>query len=190
MSSTTDSGRPATSKSGATAARVAAALEGLKVRVVEAKDGMHTLVVERSDLAEVLARLQSRAQFEQVTFITGVDHLPAQPRFEVVHQLWSLIHRDRVRLKTFVTLEDPVVPTATHLWPGAAFMERECFDMFGIRFDGHENLRRLLMPEDYEHHPLRKEFPHHGIEPDKLYRAWEKERREEFFERRGAEEAR
>jgi NADH-quinone oxidoreductase subunit C/D len=55
-------------------------------------------------------------------------------------------------------------------------MERECWDMFGIRFDGHENLRRLLMPEAYGHHPLRKEFPHQGIEPDRLYREWERER--------------
>jgi NADH:ubiquinone oxidoreductase subunit C len=55
-------------------------------------------------------------------------------------------------------------------------MERECWDMFGIQFDGHENLRRLLMPEAYGHHPLRKEFPHQGIEPDRLYREWNRER--------------
>ena len=189
MSAATDSGRPAAAAT-PTAKRVAAALEGVEYRTQGARDGMHTVVVDRKDLADVLGRLQSRAQFEQATFITGVDHMPANPRFEVVHQLWSLSHRDRVRIKTFVTLEDPVVPTATHLWPGTAFMERECFDMFGIRFEGHENLRRLLMPEDYEHFPLRKEFPHHGIEPDKLYRAWEKGRREEFFERQSAEKNR
>ena len=72
------------------------------------------------------------------------------------------------------------MPTCTDLFPGAAFMERECYDMFGVRFEGHAHLRRLLMPEAYGHHPLRKDFPHQGIEPDRLYREWDRERRAEW----------
>jgi NADH-quinone oxidoreductase subunit C len=170
-----------------TLARVAGALDDIVHKVVDARDGMPTISVERDDLTTALERLKSRAGFEQMTFVTGVDHMPAEPRFEVVHQLWSLANRDRVRVKTRVRADDAWVPTCVHMWPGASFMERECFDMFGIRFEGHPDLRRLLMPEEYEHHPLRKDFPHHGIEPDKLYRAWERERREEFF-RRSAQE--
>ncbi len=173
----------------ATIARVAGALDGVLHEFVETRDGMPTLIVPRDGLVEVLSRLKSRASFEQATFVTAVDHLPATPRFEVVHQLWSLTHADRVRLKTRIAVDAAWVPTCTHLWPGAAFMERECYDMFGIHFEGHHNLRRLLMPEEYEHHPLRKEFPHQGIEPDRLYRAWEKGRREEFFERRAKEDS-
>ena len=71
-----------------------------------------------------------------------------------------------------------MLPTCIDLWPGAAFSERECWDMFGIRFEGHvPNLERLLMPEPYEHFPLRKDFPHQGIEPDRLYREWDRARR-------------
>jgi NADH:ubiquinone oxidoreductase subunit C len=67
----------------------------------------------------------------------------------------------------------PSVPTIVDLFPGAAYFERECYDMFGIWFDGHPSLRRLMMPEGYGHYPLRKDFPHQGIEPDRLYREWD-----------------
>jgi len=78
--------------------------------------------------------------------------------------------------------DDPRVATCTDLWPGAGFSERECYDMFGVRFEGHPDLRRLLMPEGYGHHPLRKDFPHEGIEPDRLYREWDRERRKDWRE--------
>ena len=80
-------------------------------------------------------------------------------------------------MRTRLAEDDARVPTCTDLWPGAGYAERECYDMFGIEFDGNPDLRRLLMPEGYEHHPLRKDFPHQGIEPDRLYRAWDRERR-------------
>jgi NADH-quinone oxidoreductase subunit C len=83
-------------------------------------------------------------------------------------------------VETTLADEDPRVSTCTDLWRGAMFMERECWDMFGVRFEGHPDPRRLLMPEDYGHHPLRKEFPHHGIEPDRLYREWDRARRQEW----------
>jgi len=69
------------------------------------------------------------------------------------------------------------VASCTALWPGASYMERECYDMFGIRFEDHPDLKRLLMPDGYGHHPLRKDFPHKGIQPDRLYREWDRERR-------------
>jgi NADH-quinone oxidoreductase subunit C len=125
----------------------------------------------------VLERLRQRAGFEANTLVTGVDLYPSEPRFEVVYQFLSFAHNDRVRVRVLVTEEDAHVPTCTDLWPGASFSERECWDMFGIRFDGHPDLRRLLMPEAYGHHPLRKDFPHQGIEPDRLYREWDRERR-------------
>ncbi|MCZ6598199.1 MAG: NADH-quinone oxidoreductase subunit C [Planctomycetota bacterium] len=152
---------------------------------MEPRDGMPCIELDRSALREALERLRDRAGFESMTFVTAIDRMPAEPRFEVCHQLWSLSHSDRVRVKTRVPEHDPSVPSCVDLWPGAAFMERECFDMFGVRFDGHPGLKRLLMPEEYGHHPLRKDFPHQGIEPDRLYREWDRERRREW----AAEEA-
>ena len=76
----------------------------------------------------------------------------------------------------------PEAPTCTDLWPGAAYFERECFDLLGVRFTGHAHLKRLLMPEGYDHHPLRKDFPHQGIQPDRLYREWDRERRAAYAE--------
>ena len=123
----------------------------------------------------------AEAGFETITFVTAMDHMDADgavkgQRFEVCYQFLSLAHGDRVRLLLGVDEENPKAPTATKAFAGAAFMERECFDMFGIVFEGHDNLRRLLMPEAFEHYPLRKDFPHRGIEPDKLYNQWNRER--------------
>jgi len=161
----------------ATLERARAALSGIEHRELEARDGV-VLGLDRGDLHAALLALRDRAGFESLTFVTAVDRYPAEPRFEVSHQLLSITHADRIRLRTRVGEEDASVPTATDLFPGASFMERECFDMFGIRFDGHPDLRRLLMPEGYGHHPLRKDFPHQGIEPDRLYREWDRARRE------------
>ena len=138
-----------------------------------------TIERARAELGAALAALKERAGFETATFVTAVDRLPRAPRFELVHQLLSLAHNDRVRVHTALA-EGESAPSCVALWPGAAYMERECFDMFGIRFDGHAGLKRLLMPEDYEHHPLRKDFPHQGIEPDRLYREWDRKRRAQW----------
>ena len=111
--------------------------------------------------------------------------MPAEPRFELVHQLWSLANNDRVRVHTRLA-EGASAASCVALWPGAAYMERECFDMFGIAFAGHTGLKRLLMPDDYGHHPLRKDFPHQGIEPDRLYREWDRRRRAAWQPRESA----
>ncbi|MBM4061438.1 MAG: NADH-quinone oxidoreductase subunit C [Planctomycetes bacterium] len=169
---------------GATAPRFAPALAGLEHRLVDSGDGMPTIEVARERLHELLARLRDRAGFGMCTLVTAVDHLPAEPRFQVTHQLLSLEHRDRVRVHCRVPGNDPWVPSCVDLWPGANWSERECWDMFGVRFAGHPDLRRLLMPEEYDHHPLRKDFPQGGIEPDRLYREWDRKRRAGWSEPR------
>jgi len=84
-----------------------------------------------------------------------------------VYNVWSLLHKRYLRLKVPAEEEHPVVPTVTGIWPGANWHERETFDMFGIRFEGHPDLRRLYMPDEFEYYPLRKDFPLMGI-PDSL----------------------
>jgi NADH-quinone oxidoreductase subunit C len=163
----------------ATIARVDVALEGIEHTWLTPRDGMAALSLTVARLKPALAALKTRAGFESATFVTGVDRLPRTPRFELVHQLHSLAHNERVRLHTPLA-EDEHAPSCTDLWPGAAYMERECYDMFGIVFDGHVGLKRLLMPDEYGHHPLRKDFPHQGIEPDRLYRQWDRERRKDW----------
>ena len=163
----------------ATIERARAALVEIEHRWLAPRDGMPALELALPDLKAALRALKARAGFETATFVTAVDRLGKTPRFELVHQLLSLAHDDRVRIHTGVG-EDESAPTCTDLWPGAAYMERECFDMFGLRFEGHAGLKRLLMPEEYGHHPLRKDFPHQGIEPDRLYREWDRERRKDW----------
>jgi NADH-quinone oxidoreductase subunit C len=89
----------------------------------------------------------------------GVDYYPEEPRLGVHYQLLDMPNVDRICLKARVTIEAPHVPSLCDLWPGANFPEREIFDMFGVVFDGHPDLRRILMPEDYEGHPQRRDFP-------------------------------
>ena len=160
--------------------RVGAALGDVPFETLETADGMPTIRVAREDVRTVVRQLRDAAGFETITLVTAVDHLPRAPRFEVVHQLLSLAHTDRVRVKAALPEDDPTVDSIVELFPGASFMERECYDMFGIAFEGHPDLRRLLMPEGYGHHPLRKEFPHQGIEPDRLYREWDERRRADW----------
>jgi len=157
--------------------RIGAALAGVPHRVVEQADGMPTAALEREHLHAALAALRDGAGFASTTFITAIDHDQRTPRFDLVHQLLSVEHGDRVRLVTPVPADDARAPTCTDLWPGAAYAERECYDMFGISFEGHAGLKRLLMPDGYGHHPLRKDFPQEGIEPDRLYREWDAARR-------------
>jgi NADH-quinone oxidoreductase subunit C len=97
-------------------------------------------------------------RFTALVEITAADYLPRVPRFEVVYHLLSVIHRARLRLKVRVA-DGATVPTVQSVWPGAGWPEREVWDMFGIVFDGHGDLRRLLMPEDWEGHPARKDYP-------------------------------
>ena len=122
--------------------------------------GEQTIVVQRERIVEILEFLRDdpELRYNFLADLTAVDWLGRAPRFEVVYHLLSLPHRRRVRLKVLVD-DGESVPTVTGVYPTANFHEREVFDMFGIPFDGHPDLRRILMPEDWEGHPLRKDYP-------------------------------
>lgn len=100
--------------------------------------------------------------FNLLSDATCVDRFPVEPRFELNYQLLSIPRRERVCLRTRVSLQNPVVDSLVPVWPGANWLEREIFDLFGLRFDGHPDLRRILLPEDFEGDPLRRDFPVHG----------------------------
>ncbi|HSM45849.1 MAG TPA: NADH-quinone oxidoreductase subunit C [Acidimicrobiia bacterium] len=107
---------------------------------------------------EAFAQAAKEAGFEMCSDVTAVDWMRSRPeRFEVVASLVSMQHRLRLRMITPVGRKDPVVVSITPIWPGAGFGEREVYDMFGIRFEGHPDLTRILMPDDWEGHPLRKD---------------------------------
>jgi NADH-quinone oxidoreductase subunit C len=111
------------------------------------------------------ARDDPRTKFEQLNDLAGVDYLNfpgAEDRFAVVYSLLSLTHNHRLWLKVFVNDPDPEVPSVTGIWRGAEWPEREVFDLFGIRFSGHPDLRRILCPEGITDHPLRKDYPLRG----------------------------
>jgi NADH-quinone oxidoreductase subunit C len=123
-----------------------------------------TIYVDRSNIREACALLRDDAGcvFNFLSDITCVDWYPAEPRFEVVYHLLSIPKKERVRLKVRLDSASPAVESLTSIWPGANYFEREVFDLFGIRFTGHPYLLRLLMPEDWEGHPLRKDYPVEG----------------------------
>jgi NADH-quinone oxidoreductase subunit C len=156
----------------------AALLDEVRARfggaVLESHDhrGDHTVVVERRALRDVLAfcRDAGALAFDVLMDLTAVDYskFPGRedgPRFEVVYHLYSLAHNHRLRVKVRVDEDDPVVPTAVALWPIANWYEREVWDMFGVRFEGHPDLRRLLMYEEFVGHPLRKDYPINRRQP-------------------------
>ena len=94
--------------------------------------------------------------------MTAVDWLPMSPRFQLSYHLLSLARKERIRLCAMVTEPDPSIETITTVWPAANYFEREVFDLFGIRFEGHPNLRRIMMPDDWKGYPLRKDYPVEG----------------------------
>jgi len=126
--------------------------------------GELTIVVPREHLRGAcdLLRTDTEMQFVHLCDATGVDRFPVEPRFEVNYHLVSLKRPARLRLKVRVSTADPAVESVTSVWPTANWHEREIFDLFGVRFEGHPNLQRILMPEDWEGHPLRKDYPVEG----------------------------
>jgi len=117
-----------------------------------------TVYVPAEHIVATCAALRDHLGFEVLTEVTAADYLPRSPRYEVVYHLLSVANRQRLRLKVRVTAEGSV-PTVQSVYPGSGWLEREVWDMFGIVFDGHDDLRRLLMPEDWEGHPQRKDYP-------------------------------
>ncbi len=125
--------------------------------------GELTVWVDRAFVREAVALLRDDAslQYNFLADLTCVDWHPSIPRFEVVYHLLSIPKKTRVRLKVRLAEDEPI-ESITSVWPSADFYEREVFDLFGIRFVGHPNLARILMPEDWEGHPLRKDYPVEG----------------------------
>jgi NADH-quinone oxidoreductase subunit C len=120
-----------------------------------------TLEVAPGSVRDVLAYLKEGDDepYPLLMSLHGCDYLPSEPRFGVHYQLLSMERTERLNVKTRIGGEEPRVPTVVDLFPGASFQEREVFDMFGVVFDGHPDMRRILMPEDYEGHPQRRDFP-------------------------------
>ncbi len=123
------------------------------------------LYVKKSGLIELLMYLKNEPGFEYnfLSDITATDETPRSPRFEIVYNLFSTTRFWRIRVKTR-SQENEDVPTAISVWPGANWAEREVYDMFGVKFFGHPDLRRILMDERWEGHPLRKDYPLRGYQ--------------------------
>lgn len=123
--------------------------------------GDDTALVARERIVEICTFLRDDPEmaFEFAMDLTGVDYLGEEPRFEVVYHLFSYAKKRRVRLKVRVPESDPAVETVSGVWPGMNWYEREAYDMYGIVFRGHPNLRRILLYEDFVGHPLRKDYP-------------------------------
>jgi NADH-quinone oxidoreductase subunit C len=153
---------------------------GGRVRDVHLNTGQWRATVERDDIVEAVRFLRDdpRCAYVMMMDLTGLDHYASQgdsrasPRFRVVYVLRSLKLRDDLVLKVEVPEEDCWAPTVSPLFPTADWLERECYDMFGIRFRGHPDLRRILMPEDFADFPLRKDFPVQGRMSDREWAEW------------------
>lgn len=126
--------------------------------------GETTIVVARKVLRAAAARCRedNALQFNLLTDATCIDRFPMEPRFEMNYHLVSIPNRRKVRLRVRLSGDDPVIDSLVPVWPGANWLEREIFDLFGIQFTGHPDLRRILLPEDWEGHPLRKDYPVEG----------------------------
>jgi len=120
-----------------------------QIKAAARRSGM--FIVTDSDLA-----------FTYLSDVTGVDRFPIEPRFELNYHLLSISRRDALRLRVRLPGQDPVIETVVPVWPTANWHEREIFDLFGMHFEGHPDLRRMLLPDDWEGYPLRKDYPVEG----------------------------
>lgn len=135
------------------------------VQVVDSL-GEVTVIVPRESIVDVSRFLKTEQGFDLLADICGADRGPEEePRFEVNYHLFSTIHHNRLRLKVLLSEDDPNVKSVTGVWRTADWHERETFDMFGVVFEGHPDLRRILMPSDFDGFALRKDFPLRGYEP-------------------------
>jgi NADH-quinone oxidoreductase subunit C len=119
------------------------------------------ITVSASSIRETLEHLRGKG-FNFLASVHGVDYYPEEPRLGVHYELLDMHEVDRMTVKVRVPIDDPHVPSVTHEWPTADHQEREAYDMFGVIFDDHPDLRRILMPEDYEGFPQRRDFPMGG----------------------------
>ncbi len=147
--------------------RVLRLVPGATAVAEEMVRGEAVVALDRGLLLEGLKTLRDHAEtrFEMLTDLTVVDYLGRVPRFEVIYQLYSLTWNHRLRLRVAVPEDDPVVASAASVWKAANWAEREAWDLFGIRFAGHPDLRRILMYPEFTAHPLRKDYPVARREP-------------------------
>jgi NADH-quinone oxidoreductase subunit C len=117
-----------------------------------------TLVVDPAQVRTVLQKLRAKG-YSFLASVHGVDYYPEEPRLGVLYELLDMSRVDRITVKLRVPVDAPQVESVTEDWPTADHQEREVYDMFGVVFEGHRDLRRILMPEDYEGHPQRRDFP-------------------------------
>jgi NADH-quinone oxidoreductase subunit C len=121
-----------------------------------------SIVVDPASVVDLARYLKEEEGFDYLLYATAVDWPARDPRFTVVWEVRSLKDKTRIRIKTMATMPEPHVPSLTSVWPAANWHERETWDLLGIKFDGHPDLRRLLMPESWEGHPLRKDYVSFG----------------------------
>jgi NADH-quinone oxidoreductase subunit C len=150
-------------------------LDLIKIKLADYKivlsdiTGTPAINADPNDIINICTLLKTDPDisFEMLLDEMGVDNFKKGVRFEVVCSLYSLKFKDRIFIKVLLDDKNPVMPSLTALWKGSDWYEREAYDMFGIKFRGHPDLRRIYMPEDYEHFPMRKDFPLLGI-PDSI----------------------
>jgi NADH-quinone oxidoreductase subunit C len=138
------------------------------IDVVEFRDQV-SVIVKKDQIVPILKYLHDDPllSFDHLHDLTAVDYLKKKDiRFEVVYNLYSIRYHHRIRIRAQVPENDPKIGSVVPIWEGANWHERECFDMFGIVFQGHPDLRRILLPEDWEGHPLRKDYPLMGPGPE------------------------
>ncbi len=134
-----------------------------------------SVIVKRDNILKIIRFLKEEPEIQMdfLKDLTAVDYLGKKvPRFEVVYHLYSIKFRHMIRIKAEVPEEDPVIDTVVPIYRGADWHERECYDMFGITFRGHPDLRRILLPEDWEGHPLRKDYPLEGYKGERDWRGF------------------
>lgn len=139
--------------------------------VADFKDarGEVTVYVPREHINEACRFMKFEQNFDMLADLNGADRGPEEdPRFEVVYHLFSTVHHQRIRFKVLLSEDDTHVETVSNIWRTADWHERETYDMFGVIFDGHADLRRILMPSDFDGFALRKDFPLRGYEPYSL----------------------
>ena len=125
--------------------------------------GEFTVLIAADKLVEICQYLKNELVFDYLADLGGIDRFSDNDRYEIFYNLVSIENEKRFRLKTRIDESDLTAPTLTTVYRAADWNERECYDMFGIRFVGHPDMRRMFMPEDFEYHPLRKEFPLLGV---------------------------
>lgn len=142
---------------------VASLLTSLPNAIVEAKFDRSelTLTILKDQIRAAVAVVQ-KAGYNFLEDVTCVDWYPSEPRFHLVYHILSHALKERVRLIAQVDSMDPSIDSITPVWPSANFYEREIWDLFGVRFNGHPNLRRIMMPDEWEGYPLRKDYPVEG----------------------------